>query len=400
MAMLPLDPLPYGRHLVGEDDLAAVEAQLRSGTLTQGAATGEFEALLCEATGAGYAVAVSSGTAALHLACLAAELQAGDRAIAPDVTFVATANAIRYCGATPQLCDVDPTSGCATIETMQRAHELGAAKVMLPVGLSGHVPDLPGISALARRVHALVIEDAAHSLGATYEHDGHTFRSGGCVHSSMAILSFHPVKHVTTGEGGAITTNDPALADRLRELRTHGITKDRSKMARYDGPWYYEQRSLGFNYRMSDLHAALGISQMKKLPRFVARRREIAALYRRLLSDSGLDDRVAPLALPIRGESSHHLFVVRLLSRANESLEAVAARRLALYTHLHARGVHAQVHYIPVHRQPSFEQAGLSEGSFAGALDLYARCLSLPMFPAMTDSDVARVVAELVTGLA
>jgi perosamine synthetase len=393
-------PLPYGRQWIDDDDVAAVVAQLRDPFLTQGPTVAGFEHALCEATGAPYAVAVSSGTAALHLACLAAGVKPGSHGLVPDVTFVATANGIRYCGGTPVLVDVDADTGLVSMPALKDAVarlEQQGRKVatLMPVSFSGAVADLPAIQALAKTTGALVIEDAAHSLGARYEVNGASFRSGSCAHSDMAILSFHPVKHATTGEGGAITTRDPGLYQTLCDLRTHGITKDPARLSRNDGPWYYEQQSLGYNYRITDLQCALGVSQLKKLDRFVYRRREIAARYDAALAAPELGSRYQALEVRPGVHSSYHLYVVRLRARPGEATGQVAERRLALFTKLREAQIFAQVHYIPVHQQPDFVAAGLSAGAFPGADAYYASCISLPMFPAMVDSDVDRVVEVL-----
>jgi len=382
--------LPYGRQWIEDDDIEAVVAQLKSDWLTQGPAVAEFEKALCVATGAKFAVAVSSGTAALHLACLAAGVGPGDVGLTSDITFVASANGIRYAGGKPVLVDVDPVTALISVETLEARLRGLKPKVIIPVDFSGAVADLPRIRALADKVGAIVIEDAAHSLGATYTHEGKTFSAGGCAHAQMGILSFHPVKHVTTGEGGAITTNDPALHARLMELRTHGITKDAQRMGKNDGPWYYEQVELGLNYRLTDLQCALGISQMKKLPRFVARRRELARRYDAAFA--ALADRVVPLTVRAGTESSYHLYVLNLVPRKGESMASVAERRRALYMALREDNILPQVHYIPVHQQPDFIRAGFSDGSFSGAERYYAGCISLPLFPRMTDEDCDRVV--------
>jgi UDP-4-amino-4,6-dideoxy-N-acetyl-beta-L-altrosamine transaminase len=390
--------LPYGRQSIDDDDVAAVVAQLRGDWLTQGPTVAEFERALCTITGAKYAVAVANGTAALHLASLAAGVGPGDTALVPDVTFVATANGVRYCGGVPTLVDVDPTTGLVDLAKLEGAAAALAArgkapKAILPVSFAGAPPDLAAVRAIAERHGALVIEDAAHSLGATYRAAGAEHRSASCTHTDMAILSFHPVKHLTTGEGGAITTNDPKLHQALLDLRTHGITKD---AARYenenDGPWYHEQQSLGFNYRITDLQCALGVSQAKKFPRFLERRRAIAALY-----DTAFRaiEGVRPLAVPAGARSAYHLYVLCLTPRAGESLASIAGRRKRLFLGLREQNIGPQVHYIPVHRQPDFRRAGLSSGEFPGAEAYYASCVSLPMFPAMTDADVADVVAAV-----
>lgn len=384
--------LPYGRQLIEDDDVEAVVTQLRSDWLTQGPTVAKFEQALCGLTGAKHAVAVSSGTAALHLACLAAGVGPGDRGITSDITFVASANCIRYAGGKPALADVDPATGLVSVESMRQVAAAGARpKVFVPVDLTGAVADLEGVQALAKEYGAAVIEDAAHSLGATYTaRNGTKHRAGACVHSDYAILSFHPVKHITTAEGGAILTNDDAAYGRLLELRTHGITKDPARLTKDEGPWYYEQQSLGYHYRLNDLQCALGLSQAKKLERFVARRRQLAARY-----DAKFKPMAAvltPLTVPAGIESAYHLYVIRLLPRPGEGLAQVAARRRALFEGLRERQIAPQVHYIPVHHQPDFQKAGLSAGQFPGAETYYSGCISLPMFPGMKDEDVDRVV--------
>lgn len=395
--------LPYGRQLIEDDDIEAVVRQLKSDWLTQGPTVAKFEDALCELTGARYAVAVSSGTAALHLAAVAAGVRRGALGLTSDNTFVASANCIRYAGGEPRLVDIDPATGHLSLESLARTVEAcraqGAApKVIVPVDFSGSVAQLEGVRKLADSIGAMVIEDAAHSLGASYvDASGRSVRAASCAHTEFAILSFHPVKHITTGEGGAITTNDEGAYRTLLELRTHGITKDPLKLRHNDGPWYYEQQSLGYHYRLTDLQCALGLSQARKLARFVSRRRELAARYDRAFGSQELRSLLAPLAQPQGTTSSYHLYVIRVIGRPGETLEQVSRRRRSLYDGLRARGIAPQVHYIPVHRQPDFVDAGLSKEAFPGADAYYAGCLSLPMFPAMADSDVDRVVEAVTT---
>jgi perosamine synthetase len=389
--------LPYGRQWITDEDVQAVVEQLRGDWLTQGPTVAKFEAALCELTGAKYAVAVASGTAALHLAALAANVGAGDAGLTSDVTFVASANGMRYAGARPLLVDVDPSTGLIDVNALsRRAAELASKgtppKLIVPVDFSGSVADLAAVRAVADRYGAKVVEDAAHSLGATYTVDGREFLAASCAHTDMAILSFHPVKHLTTGEGGAVTTNDPALFERLCELRTHGITRDAKKLSANEGPWYYEQVELGYHYRITDLQCALGLAQARRFPAFLARRRALAARYDAAFADPELRARVRPLAVPAGVKSAYHLYVINLVAREAEPLASVAARRKALFLALREMNIGPQVHYIPVHRQPDFQRNGLSEGDFEGAERYYAGCLSLPMFPLMTDGDVDYVV--------
>jgi dTDP-4-amino-4,6-dideoxygalactose transaminase len=362
-----------------------------------------FEEILAEVCGARHAVAVSSGTAALHLAAIAAGVSAGRSGVTSAVTFVASANCIAYAGGSPSFADVDPTTGLIDLADLEaRCGRLAAENrppaVLIPVDLAGQPADLPGVRRIADRFGAAVVEDAAHSLGATYENDGREIRCGSCVHTEFAILSFHPVKHITTGEGGAVLTNDDASYRRLLDLRSHGITKDPERLMDADGPWYSEQHSLGFNYRITDFQCALGVSQASRLPAFLARRRELAARYDAAFMVAPFREHLAPLRQEPGRRNAYHLYVIRLRARQDETQADVAARRRALYDELARRGVRSQVHYVPVPRQPYYRHAwGTDPNDYPGAAEYYAGCLSLPLYPAMTDEDqrfVVEAVAE------
>ena len=391
--------LPYGRQSIDEDDVVAVVRALTGEMLTQGPTVARFEEAIAERCGAPYCVAVASGTAALHLASMVAGVRAGGGGVTSDVTFVASANGIRYAGGDVALADVDPDTGLASAAALDEALDRLVARgvkpdVIVPVDYAGQPADLPAIAELAARRGVRVIEDAAHALGARYRHAGRTHRAGSCAHSDLAILSFHPVKHITTLEGGAVLTRDEGAYRELLSLRSHGIERDAVKLSRCDGPWYYEQQALGFHYRISDVACALGLSQLDKLSRFLEARRLLAARY-----DEGLTE-LAHLCRPLgRGplpsRSAHHLYVVRLTERDGESLDDVADRRRRLYEHLRAQRIAAQVHYVPVHRHPDLRRFVDADQRFPGAERFYAGCLSLPLFPAMRSGDVDRVLGAL-----
>lgn len=374
----------YGRQWLDDDDRAAVQAVLDGPFLTQGPRVGEFEAALCQATGAKYAVAVSSGTAALHLACLAAGVGAGDRVATQDITFVASANAGHYCGADVALTDVDASSIAMTPDQVD-----GDFKAVIPVHFAGYsVLD----AALKAKTGAAVIEDACHALGGA---DAEGRPIGACAHSDMAVFSFHPVKSVTTGEGGAITTNDEGLAEKLMLLRNHGLVREaeawQDPNQGLDGdapnPWYYEQHALGFNFRMTELQAALGISQMQKLDMFMDRRRALALAYVERLD--GVANVHALHDADAIGRSANHLFVAMI------DFAAVGKSRRDVMELLRARDVGTQVHYIPVHRQPFHAKHVPAGQSFPNADAYYEHCLSLPLHPGMSVDDVDHVVAAL-----
>lgn len=392
-------PLPYGRQSIDDDDVAAVVGALRGDWLTQGPAVGRFEEALARRCGAPYCVAVASGTAALHLASMICGVRPGTGGVTSDITFVASANGIRYCGGSAALADVDAATALVTPATLRAAAgSLEAAGVpvraLVPVDYAGTVVDLPAIAALARELGAKVIEDAAHSLGATYTHEGRTHRAGSCEHADLAILSFHPVKHITTFEGGAILARDEGAYRELLELRSHGITRDPDRMSKNDGPWYQEQIALGYHYRIGDVPCALGLSQLAKLDRFLARRRALAARYDAGIRGGRLSAVIEPLAVRDGVESAYHLYVVRLRRRDGESNPEIAARRRALHAALHDAGILAQVHYVPVHHHPVHRDAPRA-APLDAAEDHYARCVSLPLFPAMADDDVDRVLDAL-----
>lgn len=372
-------PIPYGRQSLDDEDLDAVRQVLCSDWLTQGPAVPRFEQALTRHCGAAHAVAVNSATAALHVACLALGVGPGDRVWTSPNTFVASANCARYCGAEVDFVDVEADTGNMSVAALEQRLEQAARdgtlpKVVIPVHFAGQSCDMPAIAALAERYGFAVIEDASHAVGGT----AHGQVVGDCRWSAITVFSFHPVKIVTTGEGGAALTNDPALAARMARLRSHGITRDPAEMEFPNAaPWYYEQVELGFNYRLTDMQAALGASQLRRLDDFVRRRRAIADAYDRELA--GIDG-VVPLARRPGVQSSWHLYVVR------------SPRRDALFAELRAAGIGVQVHYAPVHCQPYYRRLGFGPGRFPNAEAHGAEALSLPLFPTLSDDDRARVV--------
>jgi len=390
--------LPYGRHLIEDDDVAAVAEVLRGEFLTTGPTVQAFEDVLAQRTEARFAVACSSGTAALHLAALALDLKPGDSIIVPAVTFLATANAARYVGADVVFADVDPDTGLLTPESaeaaLKRAH--GAVRALFPVHLNGQTPDMAALGAIAKKRGLAVVEDACHALGATYHSvGGRRVAVGSCADATMATFSFHPVKTVAMGEGGAITTNDEAFAQRLKYLRSHGMVREpaefqvREQAFAADGapnPWYYEMPEPGLNYRASDIHCALGLSQLRKLDRFVAARRSLAAAYDRALAS--LTTIVRPIKHVPWCEPAWHLYVVRI------DFAAAGVSRATLMRALQKEGIGSQVHYLPVHRQPYYRRL-YGDLTLPGADAYYEQVLSLPLFVGMDESDVTRIAESL-----
>ena len=380
--------LPYGRQTIEDDDVAAVTAALRADFLTTGPTVEAFETAFKRKVGAEHAIAVANGTATLHLAMMALGVGEGDVCIAPSVTFLATANCARYVGAEVVFADVDPDSGLMTPETLTDAlKRVGdrRVKAVLPVHLRGDVCDLPALRDLAAGVGAVLVEDAPHALGSIATFDGVAHPVGDGAYSAFASFSFHPVKTLATGEGGMLTTNDAALAARARSLRGHGMVRPTGAE-----PWVYEMPELGFNYRIPDVLCALGISQLSKLDRFVARRRTLAALYADKLAV--LAPHVKPATSPAWSDPALHLLTVLI------DFEALGTTRLAVVEALKAQGVGSQVHYIPVHTQPYY-QARYGALDLPGSEAWYARCLTLPLYPTMADEDVDRVVDALAGAL-
>ena len=379
--------VPYGRQNISNVDLEAVLAALRSDFLTQGPKVPEFEAKIAAYSGAKYAVAVCNATAALHIACLALGLKPGDRGWTAPNSFVASANCILYCGGKPDFVDVDPVTYNMDPAALEAKLKAAAAKgelpkVVIPVHFSGQPCDMPAIKAIADKYAVAVLEDASHALGASY--DG--IRVGACAHSEMAVFSFHPVKMITTGEGGMILTNHKHLYDRLLRLRSHGITKDPSEMdGASDGPWYYQQLEMGFNYRITDLQAALGISQMDRLDAFVERRRALGSRYDRLLQ-------ALPLQIPGQRPgalSSWHLYVVKLDPVRSKRSRAEA------FAFLKENGISANVHYIPIHTQPHYRALGFRTGDYPISEAYYQGALTLPLFFDLTEAQQDRVADAL-----
>ncbi len=389
-----IQPLGYGRQSIDEDDRAAVLSVLDSNHLTQGIEVDRFEQGLADYVGAKYAVAVSSGTAALHIACLAAGLKNNDLAVTSTLTFVATANAPIYCGAKTSLLDIDPLDLSLSLEGLSIFLEDNPeTKAILPIHFAGLAGNMARLRSITK--DRIVIEDASHALGGE-NFDGS--KVGSCTHSDMCVFSFHPVKPITTAEGGAVTTNDPKLAHTLAMLRNHGIERDPDLFdntpPEQRGPWSYEQQQLGFNYRLSDLQAALGVTQLSKLDHFLDRRRKISAHYDEQFSGAEYFQPIQSSA-EFRSRSGHHLFVLQI------DFEALNKSRKQVMLNLREKGIGTQVHYIPVHKQPYHQ--GLEDRSisdFHHAEQYYSQALSIPFYPSMTDSDVDRVIGEIRSELA
>lgn len=378
--------IPYGRQDISDADIAAVVAVLHSDYLTQGPVVPRFEAAVAARVGAAHGVAVNSATSALHIACMALGLGPGDVLWTVPNTFVASANCGRYCGADVDFVDIDPATFtmCPKALEAKLAQALRKPKVIVPVHLCGQSADMAAIGAIARAHGIRVIEDASHAIGATYQ--GRPV--GDCAHSDICVFSFHPVKIVTTAEGGLATTQDAALARAMELARSHGITREPSEMTHApDGPWYYQQVTLGYNYRMTELQAALGLSQLDRLEAFVTARHRIANRYATLLAD-----------LPVRAQamlpdsrSALHLYVLCL----ND-----ASRHRAVFEAMRAAGIGVNLHYIPVHTQPYYQALGHRPGDYPASEDYYARAISLPMYPGLTDAMQDQVVAALRQALA
>ncbi len=374
--------LPYSRQDITDVDVAAVAEALRAPLITQGPLVDQFESDLATFVGADHAVVFNSATAALHAAYAVLGIGPGKSVLISPITFVATANAARYLGGSVRFADVDPTTGLIDPDAADdRADQ--TVKVLTPVHFGGEVAPLEVLAAIAEARHWTVVEDASHALGATYRsRGGAEHRVGACDHSTMCCFSFHAVKQITTGEGGAVTTNDEELARRLRMFRSHGITRDRSRMGQSDGPWYYEQQDLGYNYRLTDFQCALGRSQLPRLPEWIAKRARLAALYEARLA--GVDG-VVPLRRPKGSVGAHHLFVVRV----------PPADRLRMFETMSAQGIGVNVHYIPVYRQPYHRAHGSANVIRSGSEEYYRSAITLPLFHSMTEADVDRVVTAL-----
>ncbi|MFC1568324.1 UDP-4-amino-4,6-dideoxy-N-acetyl-beta-L-altrosamine transaminase [Candidatus Margulisiibacteriota bacterium] len=379
--MSKLSEIPYSTQWIDEDDIQAVVDVLRSPLLTQGPKITEFEEKVAKYCGAKHAVAVNSGTAALHIACCAAGITAGDEVITSPITFVASANCVLYCGGKPVFADVRPDTIDIDPEDI-RQKITQKTKAIIPVHFSGNPCEMEQIQAIAKENGLIVIEDAAHAVGAEYKDT----KVGSGKYSDMTTLSFHPVKNLTTGEGGMVLTNNDELYEKLKFYRSHGITRDpkylriNKSINEDEGIWYYEMHKLGFNYRITDIQCALGLSQLNKLDSFIAKRREIAAKYDKAFGSSG---NITMLKETFEARSAYHLYVIQVENRKD------------LYYKLRDKGIIANVHYIPVYYQPYYRELGYERGLCPNAEVYYQRCLSIPIYPKLTDTQFDFVVNSI-----
>lgn len=378
--------IPYGRQSISQADVDAVIAVLNSDYLTQGPTVAAFERAVADRVGAAHAIASNSATSSLHLACLALGVGPGDVVWTTPITFVASANCARYCGASVDFVDIDPLSYNLSVDRLRQKLEQADKHGQLPkavvvVHLAGHPADMAPIRSLSQQYGFYVIEDASHAIGGSYR----STKIGSCAYSDITIFSFHPVKVITSGEGGMALTNDGRLARKIARLNSHGITRQADEMQHPShGPWYYEQLELGYNYRMTDIHAALGLSQLSRLEEFVSRRHLLARRYDEALKD-------LPLVLPWRHEedySGFHLYVVRLRDDLQKNHRAI-------FEALRERGVLVNLHYIPVYRQPDYEPLEFNAATFPQAENYYASAMSIPLYPALSEDEQDEVVMAL-----
>jgi UDP-4-amino-4,6-dideoxy-N-acetyl-beta-L-altrosamine transaminase len=384
--------IPYSKHYIGEDDIQAVIDVLRSSNLTQGPKIAEFEQAVADYVGVKYAVAVSHGTAALHLAAIITGVGPGKSLVTSPITFVASANAGLYVGAEVLFADIDPDTvniSPAAIKQVVQAH--GNVQAIVPVHFSGLPCDMSAIKTIADETGAAVIEDAAHALGASYS-DG--TKVGCCSHSLMTIFSFHPVKSIATGEGGMITTNDEAVWHRLLKLRSHGINKGTDSLiypeqTDKDGlqaQWYYEMQELGYNYRITDIQCALGMAQLSKINKFISRRRELVKRYDQEFLN---EPNCRPAQMVGRGQSAHHLYVLRV------DFEKIGMSRQRFMDSLRKKGVGTQVHYIPVPLHPIYRQLGNEADKYKNAMEYYNEAISIPLYYSLQDDEQTHVIASI-----
>ncbi|QIR13957.1 UDP-4-amino-4,6-dideoxy-N-acetyl-beta-L-altrosamine transaminase [Shewanella aestuarii] len=376
--------IPYGKQDINQTDIDAVINVLKSDYLTQGPKVPEFEQAISQYVGAVHAVAVNSATSALHIACLALNIGEGDIVWTSPITFVASANCALYCGAKIDFVDIDPITGnmCpkALAQKLKIALKEGQLpKVVIPVHMAGHSCDMQAINQLLTPYNIHIIEDASHAIGGQYQQTP----IGQCQYSDITIFSFHPVKIITSAEGGMATTNDQNLADSMRLLRSHGITKQPEKMLRSnEGDWYYEQHQLGMNYRMTDLNAALGLSQLVRVDEFVAQRNRLAQAYHSCLNGLAIEH-VSPLS---DSYSARHLHIIRLGN---------ASKRRMIFDAMRAAGIQVHVHYFPVHLQPYYLNLGFKAGDFKQAEQFYEQILTLPLYPELTTAQLEYICATL-----
>lgn len=374
--------IPYGRQNISEEDIQAVNSVLRSDFLTQGPRIEEFEKAFAEYIGVQYAVAVNNGTSALHLAAMAIGIAPGDKVITTPITFVASANCVRFCGGHVAFSDIDPETYLmdpSKLEDLLDQYPAGTFKGLIPVDFAGYPQDMERLKRIAESHRLWIIEDACHAPGGWYtDTTGKKQRCGNCAFSDLAIFSFHPVKHIATGEGGMVTTNDPELYRKMILLRSHGITKDEDLLIENHGGWYYEMQELSHNMRLTDFQAALGLSQLKRADENLQKRLAIAQRYDEAFRDSVIQ-------IPSRTQNighAFHLYVVQVPDR------------LGFYNYLRENGIFSQVHYIPVHYMPYYKRFGWEKGNFPVAESYYDHCISLPMFPSLSKGDQDYVISK------